>query len=202
MSKGGSAPKIKPSPLEIESANQMRDYYNNVQKPLQGQVTPQVQAGFAENDLFGKTPDPYARDTMEKQFGQAKNQLLNSAPVRGGRLAREMTNLQSDRAMGVSGLYAQKGQEARGNLLNMLPSIFPNAGANQAGMQNLAQMDASRRTQQAGLNAQGQQSMGSGISGLLTAPLSSTGGGSGGGGSTTSLLGSMLPLAMSAFSMF
>jgi len=192
MSKGGSAPKIKPSPLEIESANQMREYYQNFQQPAQAQVGPQVMQGFASNDLFSKTPDPFARDTMEAQFGQAKNSLLNSAPVRGGRLAREMTNLAKDRAMGISGLYAQKGQEARGNLVNMLPAIFPNAGANQAGMNNLAGLDANRRMQQAGMNAQGQQAMGAGIGGLLTAP--------GGGGGGSSLMGAMTPLISSGIS--
>ena len=195
MSKGGSAPKIKPSPLETESANQMREYYQTFQQPAQAAVGPQVMQGFGENQLFSKEPDAYARDTLEKQFGQAKNQILNNAPVRGGRLAQAMTGLAKDRAMGVSGLYAQKGAEARGNLLNMLPAIFPNAGANQAGMQNLAGLDANRRSLQARMTDQGQKDMGAGIGGLLTAP----GFGSEG---KQSALGTVLPLAMSAISSF
>lgn len=164
---GGKAPKIPQSPLEAEQANQLRDYYQGFQKPTRDIVAPQVQAGFAANDLFSGQPSAYERDVLGKQFAQAKNQLLNSAPVRGGQLGRSMANLGNEQALGVSGLYHQAGEAARNRLAGMLPSIFPNAAAQQQAGIQLAGSEQNRLAQNTMMKAQQQQSMGQGIGGLL-----------------------------------
>lgn len=188
---GGKAPKIPTSPLETEQANQIRDYYQGFQKPTRDIVAPQVQAGFANNDLFSGKIDPYQRDVLEGQFRNAKNQILNTAPVRGGMLQNAMTGLAKDRAMGVSGLLSQAQEAARNRLTGMLPSIFPNAAASQQAGIQLAQSDQNRLAQNTQMKAQSDQAFGQGLGGLLGNAM--FGGGFGAGGKS-SLLSSMMGL--------
>ncbi len=50
------------------------------------------------------------RDVLEQQFGRAREATVGNAPTQGGALARDMTGLESSRALGVTGLYSRQNE--------------------------------------------------------------------------------------------
>ncbi len=49
----------------------------------------------------------YKRDVLEQQFGRARENTLNAAPAQGGRLAGSLTDLEAQRALGVTGIESE-----------------------------------------------------------------------------------------------
>ena len=49
----------------------------------------------------------YNRDVLEQQFGRAREATIASAPALGGRLADSLTDLEGQRALGVTGLESE-----------------------------------------------------------------------------------------------
>jgi hypothetical protein len=58
--------------------------------------------------------DTYApvRDTLERQFRNAREATIGEAGAQGGALAQSLTDLQGERALGVTSIEAQRAQEA------------------------------------------------------------------------------------------
>ena len=53
----------------------------------------------------------YNRDVLEQQFQRARENTLNAAPAQGGRLADSLTDLEGQRALGITGLESQASQQ-------------------------------------------------------------------------------------------
>lgn len=83
------------------------------------QVRPDL-AGLDEFMSTGELPtavnleDTYApvRDTLERQFRRANEATIAGAGAQGGALASSLTNLQGERALGVTSIEAQRAAEA------------------------------------------------------------------------------------------
>lgn len=172
--KGGAA-KVKTSPLEQAQADiakrqdtraqQMESQYLD---PIRGVVTPQILQALGTNP-FSTDLNAADRHTLEAQFGQAKNNLMNTA-ASGGQLRSQMAGLERDRALAIGNAANQARQLGLGRALQFaggaLPSQAGVTGQEQTALSGLsaANQSASQRAMQ---NAQIGQQNAAGIGQLV-----------------------------------
>lgn len=75
--------------------------------------------GMLQNLLTNPPEVPFERDVLESQFGRAREGILAGAPIRGGQLASSLADLESQRALGVTGLAQAQEQQRIQNLFNV-----------------------------------------------------------------------------------
>lgn len=171
---GGDAPKAGPVERGLASLfSQQRRRFGPVQRDIIGAARGPLLEAF-RTDL-----SPQDRETIEGQFGQARESTLSNVPGRGGLMNRMLGNLDIERARTVSNAANQARQVGIQRALATLgPAGAPGLGMFGAG-QGLAQLEQGR-TQ---MGAQAGGALGGGLGGLL-------GGGMG-------LLGRLIPGAAS-----
>lgn len=176
MGKGGGGAKIKASPAEVQQAANLKFQLENVQKPIVGAtIGPAIGALSGAFDTSLSAPE---RETIEGQFGQARENIIGQSGARGGMLQKQLVGLDTARAQDVSSAINQAKQRGTERALTLLPSAFPGASSTMAAQGNLARLGNERNVASAQQAAEGQRSLFSGIGGLLGLGL----GGGGGGG--------------------
>lgn len=173
------APKVKTSPLEQASADIAKRQDVRAQKmeqqwidPIRGVVTPQILQALGTNP-FQTTLNAADRHTLEAQYGQAKNQLMNTAAP-GGQLRSQMAGLERDRAQAIGNAANQARQLGLGRALQFAGGALPtNASLSAQEQGAMSGLTAANQTasQRALANAQAQsqeaQGKGKGLGGLL-----------------------------------
>ena len=181
MGKGGGSSKVKvqTSPLEstmADIANQQQARASTLQSqwedPIRGMITPQIMQALGTNPFSTQLMAP-ERAVYEQQYNQAKNGLLNTGQ-RGGQLRQAMRGLERDRAGAIGAAANDARQRGISRALQFAGGAVPTA-AGDAAMSNsamsglgAANSSASQRAlSQAQMNAQAQQSKGSGLGSLF-----------------------------------
>ena len=72
--------------------------------------------GMLQNLLTNPPNVPFERDVLESQFGRARENILAGSPARGGALNTSLANLESQRALGVTGLVQSQQQQQIENM--------------------------------------------------------------------------------------
>src|SRR3972149_1018168 len=72
--------------------------------------------GMLQNLLPNPPNVPFERDVLESQFGRARENILSGSPARGGALNTSLANLESQRALGVTGLVQSQQQQQIENM--------------------------------------------------------------------------------------
>lgn len=165
---GKSSPKLpKAGPLEQRQADFLQQQQTGVMQPIQKALLPAAM-GPATQAFNTKLTAP-ERQTIEAQYKQSGNDIMNQAGGRGGMLRRAMTMNDLSRANTVSSAANQAKQQGIQRALGLLgPAGFTGANTNvQAGQslvgaeQNRAQMGA----QAAASQNQGKGQMAGGLAG-------------------------------------
>jgi hypothetical protein len=162
---GKSAPKQKAGPLENQAVAQNAQLWA-AGEPIRASVIPNAVNTLATQNPFSTALPGSARGTYEKQFGQAKNSIMNSAGGRGGMLRRALVDNANSRAGAIakaSDDYRQLGIE---RAMGLIPSALPNAAATMGGQQQLVSGEQARNKGNVAMQAQGQQATGEGIGSL------------------------------------
>lgn len=161
-SKGAKIPTPKPGPLEIAQADFLKSQKANVLDPIQSALMPAALP--AASQAFNTTLTAPDRETIEGQFQQSKNDIINNAGGRGGFLRKAMTQNDISRAQAVSSAANQAKQTGISRALGLLgPAGFPGANTTISAGQGLVGSEQNRMN----LGAQQQAAQGQGMGSLI-----------------------------------
>lgn len=159
----GSSPKVKPSPSDQAAAKQITDIENQFGTPIRQAITPSVLQTLGGPGVFQTELPGVNRDTIEKQFAQAKSSIMNDAPVRGGQLAHSLVDLNTNRAFSVADATNQQRQLGIQRALGLVPAALPGADAQMNTLANIGRNETQANMQNAQQQAASQQAKGQGM---------------------------------------
>lgn len=131
-------------------------------------MVPQALQTLGGPGVYQTTLPANDRQTIEGQYSQARNQVLNSG-TRGGQLQSRLAGLSRDRATAVSGATIDARQRGIERALGLVPSAIPNAGQQMGTRAQLGSNEQNRLNTIAQMKAQASQSQGAGLGSLLGA---------------------------------
>jgi len=158
-----SGPSLSAGPLEKTQAKILKDVEANLGGPFRQAITPSVLSTIGGPGVFQTELPGIDRSALEQQFQQARSNILETSPARGGQLQGALGNLERGRAFDIGSAINQGRQRGIERALGLTSSFLPGAG--QFG-QAVGNEQARRMAQFQAQNA-AQQQAGSGIGGLL-----------------------------------
>jgi hypothetical protein len=167
---GGGSPTIPQSPSDKAQAKILEALEKSVGVPIRNAVVPQALQTLGGPGVYQTELPATDRGTIEGQYSQARNQILNTG-TRGGQLQSRLADLSRDRANAVSGATIDARQRGIERALGLVPAAIPNAGQQMSTRSALGSNEQNRLNTIAQMNAQASQSQGAGIGSLLGAGL-------------------------------
>ena len=165
--KGGGG--IPGSPMDKEQAKKLRSVEKDIGAPTRKLVAPQALEALTTNNAFQTSLPASARQGIEGQFAQAKNDIMAGAGGRGGMLRNALVNNANTRAGTIAKAtddYRQMGiQRAMDTLV---PAAIPDAKTQAGQASSIANNQMQRNMAQAQSDAQGQQSMMGGLGAIAS----------------------------------
>jgi len=167
---GGGGSKLKtpgPGPLELAETARLGDIERTLGLPFRRALTPAI-ATIGGPGVFQTELPAADREALESQFTQARRNVLETAPARGGLKASLLSRLESDRAGDIASAVSGAKQRGIERALGLTGAFLPGAEANR----NLIQNEQNRRLAAFQAQQQNAASSGSGLGSLLGGGLS------------------------------
>lgn len=132
--KGGGRQANEPAQIQAQLSQQLFQQSDPLRSFL---LTGQGQPTGPLADLLTQTPsNVFERGVLESQFGRARENILAGAPARGGQLAASLADLESQRALGVTGLAQAQQQRQIENIFRVFGGV---TGTGQVALGGLGQ---------------------------------------------------------------